>query len=139
MESVRIFVDGSWNGRNASWAFIVFDKNEDTPLFQNKGVLEGQINKMRNVAGEIKSVVEAVRYCKKENLKAEIYYDYKGIFNWVADIFNEKQKPWAANNKYTKAYRKIILDHAEHIESFHKVKSHSNNYCNDLVDAYVKI
>ncbi len=133
---VFIYVDGSFNSviEKASWAFLVVN-DKDEVIFKNRGVLEGEINSMWQVGGEIKAVENAIQYCKENNLLGWFNYDYKGIEHWISDITRNTQKPlWKTKNKFTKEYREFMLSNKEFIYKMEWVKSHSNNKYNDMVD-----
>jgi ribonuclease HI len=132
MKQVDIYVDGSFDGSKASWAFIAVDN--DIEIHRQKGYLSGEINEMRQIGGEIESVLRAVEFCASNGYVANIYYDYIGIFKWVADSFGEAA--WKTNNKWTKAYRSEILSKANCIKEFKKVKSHSGDKWNEEVDKF---
>lgn len=78
MDTVDIYPDGSFNGKNASWAFVAV-KNEEI-IHSEKGVLEGDINKMWQVGGEMAAVMNGVEFCIKNNLKCDIYYDLINLY-----------------------------------------------------------
>lgn len=132
----KAFTDGSFNGTNSSWAYVIIDDKENI-IKQDKGILDGKINSMHQIGGEIFAVQNAVFYCKENNLKCEIHHDYIGIKHWVADIWGEK--PWKAKNEWTKAYREFILNNKEVIHSMVWVKSHADNKWNNFIDKIVKI
>lgn len=125
-----IYTDGSFNGQNSSWAFIVIEDNK--PIFQNKGVLEGDINKMWQIGGEIKAVENAVLWARKNNCQININYDYLGVEHWATG-------KWRAKNEHTKAYATFMQEHSKYINKYVKVKAHSDNQYNNLVDSLVKI
>lgn len=131
-ETIDIYVDGSFNDlkEEASWAYIVV--KEGTVLYKDRGTLEGEINKGRQVGGELRAVIEGIEYCKKNNKQCNIYFDYNGIFKWVADLFGKK--PWKTKRFYTKDYRNYIINNKEYIKSFVKVRSHTGNKFNELVN-----
>jgi len=133
---MKVYTDGSFNGKNASWAFIVVD--DEKLIHKNKGVIEDPVkNEGFQIAGECGAVVEALRYAKANNLKIDIYYDYVGLYHWVADLFGGK--PWKTNKSYTQEYRKDVMSLAAHLNSFIKVKAHSGEKWNEEVDKYAKI
>lgn len=135
METIDIYVDGGFPKGRATWGFIVVEN--DNAIFSDRGVLDGDINEMYQVAGEIKSAEFAINYCKTNNKRARIFYDYKGIYCWVADFFGGKA--WKTNNKHTKAYRKFVIDNRQWVDSFVKIKSHTGIRFNEMVDKIVKM
>ena len=125
MLTYDVYVDGSFNGSNASWGFIVVEN--DKPIHSDKGVLFGQINEMYQVGGEITAAMKAIEWAKTNSCKINIFYDYLGIENWAT-------KQWKAKKKFTQEYQKFMQDNKSYINSFKKVKSHSGNTYNEAVD-----
>lgn len=88
---------------------------------------------MRNVAGEIMGAKKAMKFCIENNIKnIDIYYDYEGIEKWCTGI-------WKANKEGTKKY-KSYYDSIKNKLNIHffKVKGHSGNKYNELVDKLAK-
>ena len=88
---------------------------------------------MRNVAGEIKGSEAAMQYALDHKISSIIiYHDYQGIASWC-------NGDWKANKPGTIAYRDFYQKAKEmvHIE-FRKVKGHSNDKYNDMVDELAK-
>lgn len=132
MDIVNLYVDGSWDGKFAKWAFIIWDF-EHVRIGQGSGkILDPKINTGRQIGGECEAVIQGIKWCEERNFKADIYYDYIGLHNWIADIFNKK--PWDTKRDYTKKYRDFMLNHQKYINKMIKVKSHSGNFFNDEVD-----
>lgn len=130
---IDIYTDGSFNKENASWAFICVSEGKE--IYREKGMLFGEINSMWQVGGELAAVMEGIDYCKNNNYKCNIYYDFKGIFKWVADIFN--QKPWKTKNKFTQEYREYMWENKYWINSMTWTKSHADCFWNNKVDEFV--
>lgn len=139
--TVNIYTDGSYNQKNASWAFVVIDYTNSLSgeiIFKDKGILEGDINKLWQIGGELKAVEFAIEWCKKNNYNASIYYDSKGVRNWISDLLDNSPKPiWKAKNRWTKEYREFIKQHIHYIDSLNWVKSHNGNKWNEYVDNLV--
>ena len=127
---LEVYVDGSFMQEKAKWAFIVVEG--ETVIYSERGTLEGEINSMRQIGGELKAVIQAVCYARRVKIPVKIHYDYNGIYRWVCDLFGEKA--WGTNNEWTTKYRKFILENAPNIHSFVKVKAHSGNKWNEEVD-----
>ena len=134
MDIVDIYPDGSFNGSKASWAFIAV--KEDKIIHSERGVLEGDINKMWQVGGEMAGVMKGVEFCIKNNLKCNIYYDLINLYKWCADIFGEK--PWRRKNQHTRLYHDFMVKNKAIICKMIKVKSHSFNKFNDAADVLAK-
>ncbi len=132
INKVNIYTDGAFNNNLCKWAFVVIDGNNKIK-YSKSGILYGEITKMRQVGGELHAVKEAILYCKQNNVQCSIFYDYTGVFDWIADLFGKKK--WKAKNPWTKEYRRFIIENKQFIYSFHKVKSHSGDKFNEVVDS----
>lgn len=132
MESkyLQIYVDGSFLNEKAQWAFVVIE--DDAVAYQERGQLEGDINSMRQIGGELKAVIQAICYARRVGIPADLYYDYNGIYKWVADGFGEKA--WQCNKVWTEKYRDFVLKNRQWVNSFVKVKGHSGDRWNEEVD-----
>lgn len=134
MDIVNIYSDGSYTSTNAVWAFICFDL-DGKEIFKNRGMLKGKINSMHQVGGELYGVMEALRYCKANNYKANLFVDYTGLINWVADIVGAG-RPWKCKNEFTNEYRNFIIEYKQYINSINLVKGHAGIAGNEAVDGY---
>src|SRR6478736_8027631 len=130
IKPLEIYVDGSFLNDKAQWAFIVIE--DDAVTYSERGQLEGEVNSMRQIGGELKGVIQAVCYARRVQTPAIIYHDYNGISMWVADLFGGKA--WNTNNEWTTKYRDFICKNRKHIHSFVKVKGHTGNKWNEEVD-----
>ncbi len=135
----KCYTDGSFNSYNASWAFIIVnDKGEE--IHREKGILEGDINSLWQIGGEMKAVENAIKWCKSNNYLAEIYYDFKGLELWISDMTRNIEKPmWRAKNQWTKEYRNFMIQNKRFIHKLIWVKAHNNDKWNEEVDKYAKI
>lgn len=79
--------------------------------------------------GELRAVIESINYSMYNKYKdINIYYDFSGIKNLALDNCNSK-------NDVTRNYRSFIKDKLKIINiKFIKIKSHSGNKYNNLVD-----
>lgn len=124
------YTDGSFNGKNASWAFIIIEDNKI--ITQQKGILTGDINSMWQIGGEITAAEKAVEWARQNNVKVNIHYDYTGIENWAT-------RKWKAKNTHTQYFRDFMDANSQCINSYVKVKAHSDNLFNNFVDELAKI
>ena len=86
----------------------------------------------RNVAGEMKAVLNAVKWASQEHEEFKIYYDYKGVYNWALGY-------WVARNEYTEAYSEYIQSKMKkHIIHWEHVRGHSGNKWNEYADGLAK-
>lgn len=88
---------------------------------------------MRNVAGEIYGSMAAMKYAVEHNIKnLSIYYDYMGIAKWCTGEWKTNKPGTIAYKKYyDKIKRKVNI-------TFYKVKGHSGDKYNNLVDKLAK-
>lgn len=129
------FCDGSFNSELKKYGggYFLYIKSEKLFLV---GMADGN-NKddvpMRNVAGELLAARGAINAAIRHGCESiHLFYDYKGIECWA-------KGEWKTNKPGTKKYKKEIDEMSEVIEiNFRKVKAHSNNKYNDLVDLLAK-
>ncbi len=130
---VAAYVDGSYlhSSKKFSFGAVIFTDGEE--LHFKKAFSDPELASMRNVAGEIKGAEFVMQYCAEHNIPAvDIYYDYAGIEKWCSG-------EWKTNKDGTKAYRDAYLEYSKKVKiSFKKVKGHSGNKYNDLVDSLAK-
>ncbi len=129
----KAYVDGSYNEKTNSYGFgcILISGNKEYSF--KRGFEADEFSSFRNVAGEIKGVAYIINYAYKNNIKKlHIFYDYEGIEAWYT-------KRWKAKTKIATEYQKFADEMVNKIEViFHKVKGHSNNYYNEMVDKLAK-
>jgi ribonuclease HI len=136
MTILNCYTDGSFNGKNASWAFIIIDNNKI--IHQDKGIItDPEILTGRQVGGETTAVIKSLEWAASNQVKLKIHVDYLGLICWINDLWSEK--PWKTNKQYTVEYRKKVLELREHLDSMVKIKSHSGVLHNELVDQLAKI
>lgn len=127
------YVDGSYlhSSKKFSFGVVLFLNGEE--LHFKEAFSDPELATMRNVAGEIKGAEFVMKYCAEHNIPAvDIYYDYAGIEKWC-------NGDWKTNKDGTKAYRAAYLNYSKKVKiSFKKVKGHSGNKYNDLVDSLAK-
>src|SRR5690606_17105641 len=75
--------------------------------------------------------MRVMAWCTEHNVsEIEIFYDYNGIEMWATGA-------WQANNPATKQYQQYMNEIDVTIQ-WHKVKSHTGNYWNDVADELAK-
>lgn len=131
--SAIAYVDGSYlhSDKRFSFGAVIFENGEEKHF--KAAFSDFDLATMRNVAGEIKGAEFVMRYCVEHNIpEITIYYDYEGIEKWCTGA-------WKTNKDGTKAYRETYLECSKYVKiSFCKVKGHSGNKYNDLVDSLAK-
>ena len=136
---VICYVDGSFDKRTGRFSYgVVVLKDEgngnvaETAQF-NKAFDEPDMAEMRNVSGEIYGSMAAMKWCLDNGVDdVVIYYDYEGIAKWAL-------REWKANKKGTQAYVAYYDSIKDKLSvEFRKVKGHSGDKYNDMVDALAK-
>lgn len=131
--AVEIYVDGSYHAatKEFSYGMVVLTPNGEEKFSQK--MTDPELAQMRNVAGEIKGAEAAMQYAVEHEIPSIIiYHDYQGIASWC-------NGEWKANKPGTIAYRDFYRQAKERVNiEFRKVKGHSNNKYNDMVDELAK-
>lgn len=127
------YVDGSFNLGDFSYAYgIVFITTEGKELYNWKET-EKDLVEMRNVAGEIRGAMEAMKIALEKDKKTlYIHYDYAGIENWAKGT-------WKTNKLGTKRYKEFYDSIKDKLDvKFIKVKAHSGVEYNEEADRLAK-
>ena len=126
-------MDGSFKEETNEYSFGVVLLIDGKEFYFKKSFSSDELSSMRNVAGEIKGAGFIILYCLNRGItKLTIYHDYEGISKWY-------QNEWKANLFGTKKYQEFANEVKGQIDvTFVKVKSHSNNYYNDVADRLAK-
>ena len=132
-DAVEIYVDGSYHAATKEFSYgmvVLIDGREEK--FSQK-LTDPELAQMRNVAGEIKGSEAAMQYALDHEIPSIIiYHDYQGIASWC-------NGDWKANKAGTIAYRDFYQKTKQKVNiEFRKVKGHSNDKYNDMVDELAK-
>ena len=132
-DAVEIYVDGSYHAATKEFSYgmvVLIDGREEK--FSQK-MTDPELAQMRNVAGEIKGSEAAMQYALDHEIPSIIiYHDYQGIASWC-------NGDWKANKAGTIAYRDFYQKTKQKVNiEFRKVKGHSNDKYNDMVDELAK-
>ena len=132
-DAVEIYVDGSYHAATKEFSYgmvVLIDGREEK--FSQK-MTDPELAQMRNVAGEIKGSEAAMQYALDHEIPSIIiYHDYQGIASWC-------NGDWKANKPGTIAYRDFYQKAKQKVKiEFRKVKGHSNDKYNDMVDELAK-
>lgn len=127
------YVDGSYNIRDKRFSYgaVIFHGDEEYTL--SEAFSDAELAAMRNVAGEIKGSEAVMRFCVEKGIKSvAIYHDYEGIARWCLG-------DWKANKDGTRAYADYYNSIKDVLKVvFVKVKGHSGDKYNDMVDRLAK-
>lgn len=128
MKEISIYVDGSYTVDNpgvAGWGWIAMDGNRK--VASGDGALSGLVVSMRQVGGEMKAAMEAVKWAVGKYDSVVIMYDYEGVRSWALG-------DWRAKNEWTRAYVGWINGLGSAIKlSFEKIDASAN-----LADEYAR-
>ena len=133
------YIDGSYNQAINSVGYgLILVLNDEIILEKKEGFIGEKFNKYRNVYGELKGTVEAVKIALELKQKSiSIVYDYTGIENWATGN-------WKTNNSLTAKYADKMKELSKLIDiSFIKVKAHAKesdggDKYNDIADKLAK-
>lgn len=133
ISGVVAYIDGSFDLNTKAYSFggvLLIDGKEYR--FKKK-YEEDEYSSLRNVAGEIKGAGYIINYCINHGIKElHLFYDYLGIEKWY-------NKTWKAKSTIAIEYVNFVDTVKDKIKViFHKVKSHTNNYYNDMADMLAK-
>jgi ribonuclease HI len=128
------YVDGSFDASTNTYSYgiVVIDNGVEVQLNGKESNEENA--SLRNVAGEILASQTAISYALSKGYnRITIYHDYQGLSSWA-------NGDWKAKTDLTKAYKAFCEDARNQGLTifFEKVKGHSGDYYNDLVDALAK-
>ena len=130
-KKIVAYTDGSFNVKNntAGYAAILtFENGLEKVLSGN--ITDPQATPLRNVAGELQAVLEAVKAAEEACADLVIYYDYEGVEKWVTG-------EWKAKKEFTQKYRNAVRGSFIKVE-FHKVAAHTGVEYNERADKLAK-
>lgn len=133
--NIEIWVDGSCFPQadgtlRLGWGLLV--KKNGIEIYRDKGkdIPQAAVN-YRNVAGEILAILKAIQWCQIQGIsEITLYYDYQGLESWATGA-------WRTNLPFTQHYAQAVKKSGITIH-WVKVKSHSGNPENDIVDQLAK-
>lgn len=130
----EIWCDGSYSSNlpsAAGYGFLIVKNNE--VLYQSSGITEqSEFLSARNVAGEIIGVLEALHWCKQQNIMSvNIHFDYQGIQSFA-------DGSWKAKTPISKHYLSQMKDFKDMQINFTKIKAHSGVKFNNMADNLAK-
>jgi 5'-methylthioadenosine/S-adenosylhomocysteine nucleosidase len=127
------YVDGSFDKDKNKYSYggILIHNGEVIESF-NKSFNDDFIIH-HNVAGEVRGASYVINHAIKKGIKElHLYFDYEGISKFYSGLWKPKTELGMKYQEFAEEAKKKIN------VIFHKVKSHSNNYYNDLVDKLAK-
>lgn len=127
------YVDGSFSLELSSYSYgVVMFTKEGKETFSGKSN-DLDFLKMRNVAGELRGAIEAMKYALSNGKRIlYLHYDYKGIEEWA-------KGSWKTNKMGTQAYKEYYDSIKDVLEVvFVKVLAHSGVEYNEEADELAK-
>ena len=132
-DTLVAYVDGSYDHSQKRFSYGMVLMHDGKERYFAYPYIDEELATMRNVAGEIKGSEAAMQYALDHKIPSIIiYHDYQGIASWC-------NGDWKANKPGTIAYRDFYREASRKIKiQFRKVKGHSNDKYNDMVDQLAK-
>ena len=132
-QRVQIYVDGSFDSATGAFSYGMVVLRDGKELTASKAFSIPSMAAMHNVAGEIMGSMAAMQYCLEEGISdVVIFYDYEGIAKWALG-------EWKANKEGTQKYAAFYNSVKDRLNvEFRKVKGHSGDKYNDMVDLLAK-
>ena len=136
MRGVIVYVDGSYRqdaagAGTATYGLVAL--RDGRVIHEDAGVVESASwTELRNVAGEMRAVMEALTWAEKIGEgEIAIAYDYQGLESWATGA-------WRANNPATRSYREVVGESPVRVSPWVKVAAHTGDRWNDRADALAK-
>lgn len=130
-DNVIYYVDGSYMNDTIGWGWIKV-KNKEV-IDKDCGAIKPSENTSRNITGELKAALSAVKNAIMTG-EDSIYIvnDYQGISSFA-------NGSWKPNSEHSKAYARKMKQAMSLIDiKFIKVKGHTGNKFNEMVDKVAK-
>lgn len=131
---LKVYVDGSYSKRlnTAGYGCIFVNGDKVIHKISQRVSIDPEEN-LWNVSAEIEGVLAGVKWAIEKKYKdVSVYYDYEGLERWF-------DGSWKANKKTTKFYIEQMKLFDQKIKiRFFKVRAHSGDYFNEMVDILAK-
>lgn len=123
-------VDGAYKDGVTTYAAVI--RKDGEIVAELTGIVsQEEVDGSRQIAGEIKSIIETLKWCKANNVHAiRIYYDYSGLYMWSTG-------KWKTNKKVSINYAQFMKSNTIEIEWI-KIPSHSGCMWNEYADKLAK-
>jgi ribonuclease HI len=122
----EIDVDGSYQKGITSYGVVI--RKNGKLLKELSGMLDNsEVHGSHQIAGEIKAVTQAVRWCRENEINdVTIYYDYKGLEKWA-------RGQWKTKKTISKNYADFMREDNLKIH-WVKIQSHTGKKWNEYAD-----
>lgn len=132
-EGIEIDVDGSWqeDGR-VGYGLVI--RKEGKEVYRESGTVpqeDPDLSQHRQIGGEIYAVVQALRWCWKNQVSAcTVYYDYEGLAKWASGA-------WKARTPLTRRYADFMKRVPVQV-TWVKLPAHQGHVWNEIADRLAK-
>lgn len=129
-KGVEIDVDGSFQKGITTFGCVI--RKDGRVIKEISGIVdEIEVDGSYQVAGEIKAVKEAVKWCIENNIhEITLYHDYSGLEMWAKGVWKSK-KP--VSREYSGFMKKVKIN-----IKWVKIESHSGVKWNEYADNLAK-
>ena len=132
----KVYTDGSNIADTTySYGFVVLDNNENLICEAYQGFKTDEYSKHRNIAGECFGVIDALKWCHRNNIRnILIYHDYIGLKKWA-------DNEWKTNSPISIRYKyeiDLFKKQGLNIE-FVWIKGHNGDKWNERADELAKM
>ncbi len=127
---VEIDVDGAWlEGGAVGYGLVIRKDGAEVHRAGGPVPEEPDLLGHRQIGGEIYAVVEALRWCVRNQVSAcTIYHDYEGLAAWATGR-------WRARTPLTKRYVAFLRQAEAKLQvRWVKLPAHQGHYWNELAD-----
>lgn len=135
--TIDVYTDGSYSPLKdgVGWGLTMSYTGERfNPLYELNGVIkEPTYVALRNVAGELISAMQGIKFAEATGIRVRIHYDYQGVEKWVTG-------EWRAKNNVTQTYAHVAKEiYNKGLVEFIKVPAHSGDPGNERADYLAKV
>ncbi len=128
--SLKAYVDGAWVKGGVGYGYIILDRSSVIAK-RSESVPKGPWADSRQVGGELLATMAVIAWCEERMIpEITLFYDYEGIRSWALGL-------WKTNKEITRTYVAGIRRSSVRVR-WMKVKSHSGDRYNDVVDLLAK-
>lgn len=126
----EIDVDGSYFNGKTAWASII--RKDGKVIKELSGLVKtDNIKNSHQIAGEIKAVIESIKFCQTFGInEIRLYYDYSGLKFWAKGL-------WKTKLFVSKYYQDFMQEVKIKID-WVKIESHKGYLWNEKVDELAK-
>jgi len=127
---IEIYVDGCYKNNKTGYGAVILKNGELIKEFSDL-VPENEVMGTHQIAGELESVIIALKWCMKNNIKSvKIYHDLENTQKWATGTYQARSPV---------SQRFVAFLHQCNVEiTWQKVRAHSADRWNEYVDKLAK-